>query len=271
VWDLPLRLFHWGLLAAVTVAIVTGEVGGNWMNLHGLAGLAVVGLLAFRGVWGLVGSPTARFAQFFPTPGKVVAYLRGQWHGLGHNPLGAFSVFGLLGLLALQVGTGLFGNDEIAFTGPLNSLVEEELGLTLTGWHRQLVLLLFVLLALHISAIVFYRVVKKHNLVKPMLTGWTDATPAEAASLPPAGAGALAGGGPVALALALAVGFGAVWVASGGPWRKAPVAAPAAADAFGGSALPTQAAPAEAGAAPAAETAGPAAKPVAPASATPSW
>jgi cytochrome b len=106
-----------------------------------------------------------------PSLRRLLAYLRGTWQGLGHNPLGALSVLALLGLLALQVGTGLFSNDEIVFTGPLASLVSESLSLRLTGLHHLLVKLLFVLLGLHVLAILFHTLIKKDNLVKPMLTG----------------------------------------------------------------------------------------------------
>lgn len=247
VWDLPLRLFHWSLLAAVSVAIATGEIGGNWMALHGLAGLAVVGLLVFRLAWGVVGSRTAQFSQFVPTPGRLKACLSGRWQGWGHNPLGALSVFGLLGVLAVQAGTGLFSNDEIAFTGPLNGLVEESFGLHLTGWHQDVAVLLFVLLGLHVAAIVFHRVVKKHNLVKPMVTGWASPEDVAAQGVPleaPA-RGWWSAGGPLALLLALALALAALWVANGGPWRPAvPLAdsaavapaAPAAATAASGAA-----------------------------------
>ena len=85
VWDLSTRLFHWLLAAAVTGAVVTGLQGGALMDWHGRFGLSIVGLLAFRLVWGFVGPTYARFIQFFPTPGKVAAYWRGQWRGEGHN------------------------------------------------------------------------------------------------------------------------------------------------------------------------------------------
>ena len=170
-WDLPLRVFHWSLVASVTAAIVTGELGGSWMAWHGRAGLAIVGLLVFRVVWGVVGSATSRFTQFAPTPASVLRYLRGRWRGVGHNPLGALSVFGLLGLLALQAGTGLFGNDDIAFAGPLNHLVDDTLGSRVTGWHRLLADGLFVLIGLHLLAIVFHVAVKRHRLIRPMITG----------------------------------------------------------------------------------------------------
>ena len=176
-WDLPLRVFHWSLVAAVTTAIVTGELGGAWMPWHGRAGLAIVGLLVFRVVWGVVGSATSRFTQFAPTPPRVAAYLRGRWRGVGHNPLGALSVFALLALLSAQAVTGLFGNDDIAFAGPLNHLVDDGLGSRVTGWHRLLADGLFVLLALHVLAIAFHVVVKRHRLIRPMITGRQDVAP----------------------------------------------------------------------------------------------
>jgi cytochrome b len=170
-WDLPLRVFHWSLVAAVTVAIVTGELGGAWMPWHGRAGLVIVGLLVFRVLWGVVGSATSRFTQFAPTPARLLAYLRGRWRGVGHNPLGALAVFALLGLLSVQAATGLFGNDDIAFAGPLNHLVDDATGARATGWHRWLANGLIALVALHLLAIAFHVVVKRHRLVRPMITG----------------------------------------------------------------------------------------------------
>ncbi|MQA37879.1 cytochrome b/b6 domain-containing protein [Rugamonas aquatica] len=174
VWDLPTRVFHWSLVLAVTVAIVSGEIGGDWMEVHGKAGLVILGLVAFRLAWGFAGSTHARFLNFLPTAASLRAYLRGRWKGQGHNPLGALSVFALLGLLAVQATTGLFGNDEISFTGPLFALVEEGLANRLTGLHKQLAYVLLAVLALHIVAILVYLFLKKDNLVKPMVTGWKE-------------------------------------------------------------------------------------------------
>jgi cytochrome b len=209
-WDLPLRIFHWSLVAAVAVAIVTGELGGSWMDLHGQAGLAILGLVSFRLTWGLVGSTHARFLSFIPTFARIRAYLRGQWRGVGHNPLGALAVFALLGLLAAQVTTGLFSNDDISFSGPLYALIDEELGARLTGWHRQLSTALFVLLALHVVAIGAYLRFKRDNLVKPMVTGWKDV---EAATVQ---ARSTEKGGPLAFIVALGVALAVVWAARGG-------------------------------------------------------
>ncbi|HEY8024344.1 MAG TPA: cytochrome b/b6 domain-containing protein [Burkholderiaceae bacterium] len=170
-WDLPLRLFHWLLVVAVTAAIITAKIGGEWMVWHGRAGLAIVGLLAFRLTWGIVGSTTARFAHFAPRPSSLRAYLKGQWQGVGHNPLGALAVFLLLGLLIAQVLTGLFANDDIDFNGPWFSLVDKDLSDRLTGLHHSLSNMLLALLGLHVAAILFYLIAKKNNLILPMLTG----------------------------------------------------------------------------------------------------
>jgi cytochrome b len=208
-WDLPVRIFHWSLVIAVLVAFVTAKLGGDWMDWHGRAGLAIVGLVSFRIVWGVVGSTHARFLSFAPTPKRLRAYLAGRWHGIGHNPLGALSVFGLLGLLAVQAGTGLFSNDDIAFDGPLSGLVAKSRSDSLTGLHHQLSNVLLVLLGLHILAIAFYLLVKKHNLVKPMVTGWKHAQGRHAAHHE------ARGGSPVGLAIALLVAVAAVYAASG--------------------------------------------------------
>lgn len=171
VWDLPLRLFHWSLVLAVGAAIVTGEIGGEWADWHGRAGLTVLGLTVFRLLWGFVGSTHARFASFFPTPGRILAYVKGTWRGVGHNPLGALSVFALLAIVAAQVGTGLLANDDIAFEGPLVQFVDKDFSDRMTGWHARIFWGLAALIGLHVASILFYALVKKHNLVLPMLTG----------------------------------------------------------------------------------------------------
>ncbi len=215
VWDFPTRIFHWLLAGAVIGAIVSGLQGGAMMDWHSRFGLTIAGLLAFRIVWGILGSTYARFAQFFPSPGKVGAYIRGEWRGHGHNPIGALSVFGLIGLLAVQVATGLFSNDDIAFSGPLSDLVTKSVSNRLAGIHELLVNALVFLVALHVGAIVFYTRVKKENLVRPMITGWKDGAQGESAR----------GGGWLALAVALVVAAAAVYGASGA-WLPAPPPAP---------------------------------------------
>jgi cytochrome b len=220
-WDLPVRIFHWSLVIAVAVAFVTAKLGGDWMDWHGRAGLAIVALVTFRLVWGVVGSTHARFLSFAPTPSRLRAYLTGRWHGIGHNPLGALSVFGLLGLLAVQAGTGLLSNDDIAFDGPLSGLVDKARSDSLTALHHQLSNVLLVLLGLHILAIAFYLVVKRHNLIKPMVTGWKEAR-GRAAPVPKT-----RGGSSLAVVVALLVAAAVTYAASGKLLHERPEPAPA--------------------------------------------
>ncbi len=185
VWDLPTRLFHWGLALCVVGLIVTGNVGGNAMVWHGRLGYAVFTLLLFRIAWGLVGGHWSRFGSFLYGPASIVAYLRGQSrpeHNVGHNPLGMFSVLALLLILLAQVGSGLFADDEIAFTGPLAGLVSGDWVGQATSYHKKVgKLILIALVALHLGAIAFYKLVKKQNLVRPMIVGdKTVATPVPA-------------------------------------------------------------------------------------------
>lgn len=207
-WDLPTRLFHWLLVLAAVGAVVTIKLGNSWMAWHERFGLAVIALLSFRLVWGLVGSTYARFSQFVRGPGAIVSYLRGQWHGVGHNPLGAWSVLALLALFGFQAVTGLFANDEIAFNGPLYPVVSSDWSNTLSSWHRLAEWALYGVVALHVLAVVFYTRVRKDNLLKPMITGRKQV------SRP--GARDASGGGLVAFVVAVAVAVAAVWVASGG-------------------------------------------------------
>ena len=176
VWDLPTRVFHWLLVLAVIGLVITAKVGGNALVWHMRLGLLMFTLLAFRLVWGLVGGRWSRFASFLYAPATLLRYLRGQARpgehlDVGHNPLGAGSVFALLAVLILQVGTGLLADDEISTTGPLNKYVANATGLLASGWHKGYgQWLLLALVVLHLAAIGFYRL-RGHNLVTPMITG----------------------------------------------------------------------------------------------------
>lgn len=218
-WDLPTRLFHLLLAISVSAAVISGQVGGGFIDWHGKIGLFIIGLVVFRLLWGILGSTYARFSQFFPGPAKVKAYLRGEWRGAGHNPLGAFSVFGLLGLLAFQSISGLFGNDDITFYGPLFDLVSKDLSNKLTSLHIQGSNLIYLLVALHLGAIAFYGHVKKENLIKPMITGWKETEHGESAK----------GGGLLAFVVAVAFAGAAVYVASGA-WLPPPPPPPPTAE-----------------------------------------
>jgi len=210
VWDLPVRLCHWLLVVAVVGAVVTVKLGSGWMQWHERFGLMVVALLSFRLVWGLVGTTHARFSSFVRGPATIRRYLRGQWHGLGHNPLGGWSVLALIGLFGFQAGTGLFATDDIAFNGPLYTAVSSDWSERLSSWHRMTEWGLYGLVALHVLAIIFYRVVRRDNLVLPMITGRKTVSDEGLAAEEPRG------GGINAFLFAVAVAAGVVWIATGG-------------------------------------------------------
>jgi len=222
IWDLPLRLFHWLLVVAVVAAYVTATLGGNLMDWHGRIGSFILGLLIFRIIWGFIGTTYARFGSFFPTFSRLIAYLKGRWQGIGHNPLGAFAVFALLSTLIVQVSTGLFANDDIAYQGPLYGFIDKELSDKFRGLHSTSFDLLLVLLGLHLVSIIFYRLVKKNNLVGPMLTGKKQ-VPRELAT-------PVTGGGALRFFTTVIISGAIVWGVWGGveiikPVESAPVAA----------------------------------------------
>lgn len=175
VWDLPTRLFHWLLVVGVVGLVVTGNIGGNAMAWHFRLGYVVGSLVAFRLIWGFIGGHWSRFSSFLYRTRAVLDYLKGRAepaHLVGHNPLGAFSVFALLGLLAAQVATGLMSDDEIANAGPLTRFVSEQTVSLATRYHADIgKLLLIVLVVVHVLAIAFYAWKKHVNLLRPMLVG----------------------------------------------------------------------------------------------------
>lgn len=220
VWDLPTRLFHWLLLLLMIGAIVSIKIGGNAIEWHGRFGHMIFGLIVFRLVWGVVGGSTARFSHFVRGPSAICAYLRGQWRGIGHNPLGALSVLGLIGVVAFQAITGLFTTDDIAFNGPLAPLVDADMRGQITSWHRLGEWAIYALVGLHVAAVMFYTHVKKDNLVKPMITGRKTGAPADVEGLQPAGW--------LALVIAVVITGAALWATSGALNPPPPPPPPAA-------------------------------------------
>lgn len=172
VWDLPVRLFHWALALCIVLGIVFVKIGGNAIQWHAYCGYTALALILFRFVWGFIGSWHARFLNFVPSPSKLIIFLRGQVDGgLGHNPLGALSVIALLLVILIQAVTGLFADDDIFFQGPLAKYVSNDTVALLTGIHHFNQYLIFFLVGLHIAAISYYQLLKRQNLIGPMITG----------------------------------------------------------------------------------------------------
>jgi cytochrome b len=174
VWDLPTRLFHWALVVLILAAWCTQEF--NYMDWHVWTGYAILTLLLFRVIWGLVGSDTARFIRFLRSPLAAFDHLRHITrreadHEIGHNAAGGWMVMVMLALIGIQAGTGLFANDDGDTEGPLMHLVSKDQSDWLSHIHSLNFTLIEIAIGLHIVAIIAYAMLKRQNLVRPMLTG----------------------------------------------------------------------------------------------------
>lgn len=206
-WDVPVRLFHWLLVGLIAFSWWSAET--HAMDWHRRSGYAILALLVFRMFWGFAGTRTARFRTFVKGPRAVIAYLRAPASAPatpGHNPIGGWSVLAMLATLAAMVTAGLFAVDVDGLeSGPLADYVSFDTGRSAAAVHAVVFNVLLALIALHVAAIAFYLVVRRRNLVGPMLhgRGMTDGAEPLAASAWRAAAGA-------------AVAVGAAWAVSTG-------------------------------------------------------
>jgi len=178
VWDLPTRIFHWALVALAVFSFTTGKIGGDWMAWHLRSGYAVLTLLLFRLLWGLVGSTTSRFAHFVRGPRAAIAHARnllatGTAVAFGHNPLGGWMILLMLAAFLLQAVSGLFSDDEIATQGPLAAKVSNAMVSRMSALHSYNEWVLVGLAALHLAAIATYTFVLRAPLVGAMVHGTT--------------------------------------------------------------------------------------------------
>ena len=204
VWDLPIRLFHWLLVACIIGSLVTIHLFDSAIEIHAYFGYCILTLLVFRLIWGFVGSRHARFASFAPNRKAIVDYLQGKsLRFLGHNPIGALSVFALLFVLSVQAVTGLFVDDEIAFQGPLAKYVTNTVVSFLSEIHEGNQVVIYALITIHILAIWYYKKFKGENLIKPMITGDKEIDPSEEASYLPSDLGHYSKDGALQRGLAL--------------------------------------------------------------------
>ena len=207
VWDLPVRLFHWTLAALILFS--WWSVHNHHTDWHIWSGCAILTLLIFRLLWGFVGSSTARFSTFVRGPRAIAGYWRGTWRGIGHNPLGALSVLALLAAVAVQVGLGLFSEDEDGlYMGPLAQLISVDASDKARDLHETWFNVILVLIALHLIAILYYRA-RGRKLTLPMITGRAEVEPGTEPMRP---------GKWWAALICLAIGIGITrWIIAGAP------------------------------------------------------
>jgi len=175
IWDLPTRLFHWTLAALIAFSWWTAEEHHD--DLHLYSGFAILSLLLFRILWGLVGSSTARFVNFVRGPKAILDYAttlhrRDTPHAHGHNALGAISIVVMLGLVLTVVVLGLFAVDvDGLYSGPLSSYVTFKQGRHIAHLHYDWFNILLWMIGLHLAAVLFYFLYKRQNLIGPMISG----------------------------------------------------------------------------------------------------
>jgi cytochrome b len=204
VWDLPIRLFHWLLVLCIIGSFISVNLGGNAMEWHAYFGYSVLTLLIFRITWGFVGSTHARFSSFLPNREKILNHLQGKAPSvLGHNPLAAISVFALLLVLSVQVFTGLFVDDEIAFQGPLAKYVPNWLVSILSEIHGGNQVVIYTLITIHIAAIIYYKKFRGEDLITPMISGDKEIDPSEEANYLPSDLGRASQDGALQRGIAL--------------------------------------------------------------------
>ena len=162
VWDAPTRVFHWLLALSFAGAFLTGD-SERWRDIHLLLGYTLVGLIAFRVIWGLIGTRYARFRAFAFRPAEVWQYLRSlptrsPRHYLGHNPAGSLAIFLLL---ALGLATGLSG---WAYYSDLG-------GEWLAELHEGAAFAMLAVVFVHIAGVGVSSLLHRENLIRAMITG----------------------------------------------------------------------------------------------------
>jgi cytochrome b len=174
VWDIPVRVFHWLIVALVVAAYATWRL--NWIVWHQWIGYATLTLLLFRLSWGFLGSETARFSSFLASPRNVLQHLKGSLrrepdYRVGHNPAGSWMVVLLIALLLAETLTGVYIANDIADEGPLTELVPAWAANAIAASHAILWDALLAAIILHVLAIAGFAAIKGQNLLRPMITG----------------------------------------------------------------------------------------------------
>lgn len=165
VWDLPVRVFHWLLAISFSVAYLLGD-SERWRQVHVTLGYTVLGLIAFRVIWGLVGTRYARFTSFLHGPRAALRYIRSLFSAsperhLGHNPAGSWAVYAIL---ALGVATGITGYLTLNEIG--GDAFEELHELMANAW--------LIVVIVHVAGVLASSFAHRENLVKAMVTGYKN-------------------------------------------------------------------------------------------------
>ncbi|MBA4739842.1 MAG: cytochrome b/b6 domain-containing protein [Burkholderiales bacterium] len=176
IWDTSVRIFHWTITVLLGYQLITGLSENGPSDLHVTIGYCILGLVLFRIFWGFWGSITARFSNFLKSPIAVVKYVTSEQaadSAPGHNPLGGYSVIAMILSLVIQVTSGLFCDDDLLLSGGLSHLASDSFTSVANLIHAINSKVLLILIFIHVTAIVWYQLVKKQNLIRPMIVGYS--------------------------------------------------------------------------------------------------
>ena len=170
VWDVPTRMFHWLLVLSFVGAFLTAE-SERYRDVHVMLGYTLLGLLAFRLLWGFFGTRYAQFRSFLFKPSELAAYLsslvKGRAaHYVGHNPAGSVAIWLLLALGIASAVTGVLLFQDIG-------------GDVLEELHEGLSFAMLAVVAVHVAGVVVSGIMHGENLVRAMITGLKEARPDE--------------------------------------------------------------------------------------------
>jgi cytochrome b len=180
IWDVSVRIFHWTLTGLISYQLFTSLSENGPSDVHLTIGYCILGLVLFRIFWGFWGSETARFSNFLKSPSSIVDRIlrnRSKESTLGHNPLGGYSVLAMILGISVQVISGLFCDDDLMLSGAFSQTTSDGFTSTANLVHAINSKVLLVLICIHVTAIGWYQLIKKQNLIKPMIVGHsTDIT-----------------------------------------------------------------------------------------------
>lgn len=168
IWDAPVRVFHWLMVLSFAGAFLTAE-SERWRLVHVTLGYTMAGLVAFRVLWGLIGTRHARFSSFVHGPAAIARYLRSLFggrpdHHAGHNPAGALAIIALLGMTLVVAATGWAAYNEVG-------------GHWLEELHEGGANMMLGIVGVHVGAVVLASWLHRSNLIGAMVTGRRPGSP----------------------------------------------------------------------------------------------
>ena len=170
-WDLCLRLFHFFLIILVFGLILSAKF--DRLDIHQFLGVAMLGLLIFRFIWGFVGSYTSKFKSFNLSAYQLYSFFAGKYETKRvRSPIGSLSVVTFIFTLSVLTISGLFSSDDVLYDAPLAFLTPKYINF-FTKVHNVSHYILYFLLTLHLTAIFYYQFFKKNKIIQQFVDGYS--------------------------------------------------------------------------------------------------